>query len=880
MLQVEFSMPYRTAMGETIHCHFETSSHTSGSIALQSVDGVLWTGRLNLPESTQYIRYSYSVQGSNGMTMRREAGIIRTVELKGLQLVLCADNWFDTPMEHAFTHPSFIATVMPATDAPQVEGQLHFRLYAPPPPVGYTWAIIGESADLGAWQPQRALALHSHGSCCWGLQVARQTAIGAYKYILRSDNDPLQIIWEEGENRHFEMPVYANIGHIFRADHMPKVGEQHWRTAGVVIPLFSLRSEESQGIGDFGDLEAMIDWAAIAGMHTIQLLPINDTMATNTMADSYPYNALSVFALHPLYLDLRPWKKSAAYAQYSAVFHVLNQAPVLDYAGVSRAKMACLRELFIEQGVRTLASAAYQRFAKENADWLPAYALFCTLKEKYHTANFRTWKQLSAYDAYAVAHYLKSHTTERAEMDFYCFVQYLLFEQVERVHSYARKKGILLKGDLPIGVSRDSVDAWVSPQLFHFNGQAGAPPDAFAVAGQNWGFPTYNWEEMARNNYAWWRRRLEVMSHAFDAYRIDHVLGFFRIWEIPFEQTQGLLGRFRPAQPYSPEELVHFGFTASPQDYSVACISAARLAEIAEQTTYDIRRYFSQHNGMFYLNSDVDTQRKIVERVAEEEVRHLLMSVCTEVLFIADPQQSSCYHPRISAQQTYRYHQLKPEDQAAFNRLHDHFFYVRHNHLWAEEAFRKLSAITTPTLAKPQKTGMLPCAEDLGMVPASVKGVLEQLHILSLEIQRMPKTYGVRFDDTAGNPYYSVATIATHDMPPFRLWWARHIEERQAFWQEVMHYEGTAPEEATADLCTAVVAKHLASPSMLCLLAWQDWMATSPALRATDPATEQINEPANPHHYWSYRMHLTLEALHAATDFNAHLRYLIARSGR
>lgn len=883
MLQIEFTLPYRTAKGESIYCHFETSMQTLGSVALQSTDNEHWTARLNLPDGTQYVRYSYSVQSANGMMVRREEGVRREINLKDLQLVLCADRWFDTPLEHAFTHPSFVSAVMPASTATaDANKQLHMVLYAPLPPAGYSWAIVGESEALGAWQPKDALPLKHLRQCRWEVQLEREKEIGAYKYILRSNTDPLQVIWEAGENRSFSVPPYSDKGHIFHTDIAPEMGSERWRTAGVVIPMFSLRSEGSQGIGDFGDLQTMIDWAVEVGMHAVQLLPINDTTATGTASDSYPYNAISVFALHPLYLDLRPWKEKAYYEHYEAVFQDLNQKAELDYEGVYRAKLACLREIFLEQGLRILATPAYKKFAKENADWLPAYALFCTLRKKYKTANFRLWQELATYDTYAVAHYLKEHPAERAEMDFYCFVQFLLFEQMGRVHQYARTKGVLLKGDLPIGVNRNSADAWTCPQLFHFNGQAGAPPDVFAVAGQNWGFPTYNWEEMKRNGYAWWQRRLEVMAQAFDAYRIDHVLGFFRIWEIPFEQTQGVLGYFRPALPYTTEEISNFGFASSVEDYAVPCITPARLAELNEQTAHDLRPYFFLRQGKYYLSSEVDTQRKIAERVEDADLQRLLMNVCAEVLFIADPQKPSSYHPRIAGQQTYRFHSLSEEEQSAFTRLHDHFFYIRHNQFWAEEALGKLSAITAPTKGKAQEIGMLPCAEDLGMVPASVKGVLEQLHILSLEIQRMPKNYGVRFDNTAQNPYYSVATIATHDMPPFRLWWARQTEERQAFWQEVLHRNVNAPipEEATTDICAAVVAQHLTSPSMLCLLAWQDWLSISSELRASDPATEQINEPANPHHYWGYRMHLTLEALQAATDFNAHLRHFIARSGR
>lgn len=176
--------------------------------------------------------------------------------------------------------------------------------------------------------------------------------------------------------------------------------------------------------------------------------------------------------------------------------------------------------------------------------------------------------------------------------------------------------------------------------------------------------------------------------------------------------------------------------------------------------------------------------------------------------------------------------------------------------------------------------GMLPCAEDLGMVPASVKGVLEKLNILSLEIQRMPKTWGTRFADLKQNPYLSVATIATHDMPPLRLWWRESREQTQAFWSEALHHLGEAPVEATPEVCEEVVAAHLSCPSMLCLLAFQDYVAISPSLCSNSPEREQINVPANPNQYWRYRMHISIERLIQSTDFNEKLRGLIKMSGR
>jgi len=253
------------------------------------------------------------------------------------------------------------------------------------------------------------------------------------------------------------------------------------------------------------------------------------------------------------------------------------------------------------------------------------------------------------------------------------------------------------------------------------------------------------------------------------------------------------------------------------------------------------------------------------------------------VLFIEDPEKKGFYHPRISAQYTQAYRNLPPDQQAAFNRLYDDFFYRRHNQFWAEGAVKKLSALIS---AAPDSEDheelrtLLPCAEDLGMVPDGVKEVLQRLSILSLEIQTMPKDPKRRFGLLADVPYMAVDTIATHDMPPLRLWWKQNPGDAQAFWNEVLWRPGAAPAEADPATCEQILRNHLGSPAMLSLHAFQDWTAIDGSVANPNPDMEQINIPADPNHHWRYRMHITLEDLFAATNFNEHVRMLIRNSGR
>ena len=175
---------------------------------------------------------------------------------------------------------------------------------------------------------------------------------------------------------------------------------------------------------------------------------------------------------------------------------------------------------------------------------------------------------------------------------------------------------------------------------------------------------------------------------------------------------------------------------------------------------------------------------------------------------------------------------------------------------------------------------MLCCAEDLGMVPACVGPVMQTLGILSLEIQSMPKEIGVRFARLENNPYRSVATIFTHDMPTLRMWWEEDAERSQEYFNQILQIDGRAPEQMPGWLCKEVIARHLFSPSMLCLVSLQDWLAMDEELRIADPSVERINIPADSHHYWRYRMHLNIEQLIDADGFNNNVREMIERSGR
>ncbi|MBO4446785.1 MAG: 4-alpha-glucanotransferase, partial [Bacteroidales bacterium] len=376
------------------------------------------------------------------------------------------------------------------------------------------------------------------GNNIWAADFKRfpRKEFSSYEYLLLRDGIVERCEWDVHhlpENfrgsvkRDSWIEAPAGAGPFIRKHLNPRFDAAGFRGAGTVIPVFSLRSESSFGIGEFSDLKLLADWAAATGQCILQLLPVNDTTRKGDWADSYPYSPVSSFALHPLYIRLQDVGVEET-PEFLRVKEELEALPELDYPRVFSTKMAFLRAAFSAKGKTDVQSAAFRDFCARNAFWLDEYAAFCAKRDG-------------------------------VEADFHRWLQFHLDRQFSGAVAYAREKGVCFKGDLPIGVSADSADACFHPELFNLDSTAGAPPDFFSEHGQNWGFPTYNWEKMAEDNYSWWKRRLRKMAEYFDAYRIDHILGFFRIWEIPVKEKSGTEGHFNPSLPYTRKEIEALG---------------------------------------------------------------------------------------------------------------------------------------------------------------------------------------------------------------------------------------------------------------------------------------------------------------------------------
>jgi 4-alpha-glucanotransferase len=739
-------------------------------------------------------------------------------------------------------------------------------------------AIIGSSPELGEWQPERALLLGNEQYPVWKTTVnARPGQRIEYKYVLIEPASGTIRHWESGDNRVLEVPHATELA-IRHDEYFAHPGGQ-WKGAGVAMPVFSLRTQQSCGVGEFTDIKALVDWAASVNMDMVQILPVNDTIATHTWKDSYPYAAISVFALHPLYLNLDGLETYVNKAALTKKRKALNALDTVDYEAALSYKLAYARKVYDRAGEKTLASKEFKTFFRHNQHWLVPYAAFSYFRDQYGTANFNEWPDHRTYEAAAIDQLNDPKDPAYSDLAFYYYLQYHLDRQLAGAADYARERGIVLKGDIPIGIYRYSADAWVEPGLYNMDGQAGAPPDAFAAEGQNWGFPTYDWDAMAADGSRWWKQRFTQLARYFDAFRIDHILGFFRIWETPIEQVEGILGYFNPAIPVSIDELRERGISFDYDRYCRPYITDAWLAELFGPEADYVKNTFLLPVGgdRWQFREEVSNQRAIAAALPEDKA-HLekkLFRMVSNVLLLPVPDsQATAFHPRISLFDTYSYQQLDGHSQWQLRELHDDYFYRRQEDFWREQGMTKLPAMK-------DATDMLICGEDLGMVPACVPDVMRDLGILSLEIQRMAKNPQTEFLQPADIPYWSVCSPSTHDMPPIRLWWEEEEPgRRQRFYNQELGWWGEAPDTCSPELAGAIIHQHLHWPAMWTVFPLQDLLAMDGELRRDDPAAERINVPAIVQYYWRYRMHLSLEDLLAADDFNGRLREMLAQAGR
>lgn len=890
---LHFYLRYSTKFGQAIFVSGNATvlgnDDSANPFALTYLNDQLWHGsaEVDTKDMDEAVCYRYILKDENG-ELFTEFGNDRILELDKTKAseIVAYDTWnYAGEYENAFFTAPFTdvllkrKAVKEAAVKKPAKASHQFKVKAPLIKENEIICISGSGDVLNDWDKEKVLLLSKKDNW-WTIELDLSKAVFplGYKYGIYNSTDKKFIWFEDGNNR---VLLNEDGGDAFTVLHdgFAKLKKVNWKGAGVAIPVFSLRSKKSMGTGEFADLKLLVDWAKNTGLKMIQLLPVNDTTATYTWKDSYPYSAISAFALHPLLLNLEAVagkKNAAVVTALAAKQKQLNKLDKLDYEEVINVKIAAIRELYTLQKESFKDDLDYITFFELNRHWLEPYAAFSYLRDKYNTAEFSKWKTNSVYDEDAIQQLVSPLKAHYDEIALHYFTQYHLHLQLKDATEYAHRNGVIIKGDIPIGICRDSADAWVEPNLYHMDEQAGAPPDAFTAKGQNWGFPTYNWEAMQKDNFTWWRKRFEQMSNYFDAFRIDHILGFFRIWSIPANAVEGILGKFIPALPVLINELFAKNITYERHRYVEPYVTDLILVEFFGDKKEAVKKTFFE--GL-KLKESFNTQRKVeaffkTDKNFDNKVKQGLYDIISNVIFFeVEGSGGQEFHFRISMEDTSSFKNLDKHSQKELSELYINYFYHRQDELWKKEAMKKLPGLKS-------NTAMLVCGEDLGMVPHCVPEVMEQLGILSLEIQRMPKKTGLQFFHPKDAPYLSVVSPSTHDMSTIRAWWEEDSFTTKHFYKHLMGKTDEMPVYCEPWINKEIILQHLYSPAMWSVFQLQDLMGMNADIRRENPNQERINNPAEAEHYWNYRMHINLEDLLNENNFTEELKAYITESGR
>ena len=906
---VKFQIEYKTHLGQVLMVLGSLPELGEGIpqlgkiMHLKDAERGIWEYEIELEKVSEFT-YRYVVKDDNFETFIEEWGEERrfSQESQNDSLIIQKDSWRSISDSDLVLHSSAFLNAIFKTHEKKKDAKVkgdtknmmvvRFRPMVPRIKPGHVVAVSGSAKNLGAWKEDKALLLGNVNFPQWSgeVKVNINEFPLRYKYLIMN-SEGYNEFWEKSFDRVVELPGGDVPSVIEINDEKFDFPRFPWKGTGVAVPVFSLRRREGFGIGEFTDLKLLVDWSAEVGIKLIQILPVNDTVAKHSWTDSYPYAAISVYALHPIYINLKDIGKLESEINQEIIEaqgKYLNTLSKIDYEAVMALKSRFFKLIYDQKKKEFLKDPEFLEFFKTNEYWLRPYAAFSFLRDLFNTPDFSRWGEYSKPTAELLAQITDSDLYHYDDIAVHYFIQFHAHKQLLDAANYARLKGIVLKGDIPIGIYRNSVDAWLSPDLYHMDCQAGAPPDDFSAKGQNWKFPTYNWEEMEKDNYSWWQQRLKQLSNYFDAFRIDHILGFFRIWEIPSDQVEGLMGYFNPSIPYYRDEIQSRGIWFNEDRFCKPYIREhflyERFGDLTELVKYNY--LLPTASGCYDLHPDFNTQRKIEEyfkvepdtspdeRIKYERLTQGLFSLVSEVLFLPAPgTDGNAFFPRHALHFTKSYQELDQHTKHIINQIYLEYFYHRNEKLWESKAMAKL-----PVLKK--ATNMLLCGEDLGMVPACVPHVMGQLGILSLEVQRMPKDPKNTFGHPTAYPYLSVATPSSHDTSTVRGWWHENQAQSQRFYNEILGNYGEAPSDCNANIVQQIINQHLYSPSMWAIFAIQDLLGMDEDIRLPDPNAERINQPGNPNHYWRYRLHISLEDLLEEHGFNKFIRNQINSSGR
>jgi len=884
MKKIQINVNYKTQVGENLYIRIQQDDSQFVEYAMHYTENGFW--RWETETKAVSLSYNFIVKNSSEEILNEEINLHQINLNSHHSEYLILNSWNQPNFPENYLNTKILKQISAKKGFRKPRPKRHethrFSIQVPIYNTHESIVLLGNTEEMGNWNEEKPIPLKRINPLQWeiSLELSPSSQKIEYKYAILNHQTG-KLSFEEGENRKALPNKKENCVFVYQDQSYKFHAHEKWKSAGVAVPVFSLRTENSFGVGEFFDLKKLVDWAVKTHLSILQVLPVNDTTATHTWTDSYPYAAISVYALHPQYLALNQLSyplPAKANREFNSKRKELNTLPHVDYEAVMKGKWHLLFEVFKNRKKKILKDKNFAEFRKKNQEWLLNYAVFCTLRDKYGTADYKKWSALSTYKFKTVERYARPSHIEYDNVIFHSWIQYELHLQLKEAVDYAHSKNVFIKGDLPIGIYRYSVEAWSQPEQFGLEFQAGAPPDFFTAIGQNWGFPTYNWETMKQDGYRWWKNRFKALAQYFDVMRIDHILGFFRIWRMPLSATQAILGYFHPAVPISEEEFAYHGISFNPTRFLKPFINDAILwHSFGEEKKTIIETFLEEKNGLYYFLPEFDTQRKIEnyfqKTKGDFDTKMKLLSLASNVLFVEEEVNGKkMYHPRFGIYDTLSYQFLEPHlKEKLYHAFHDYFF-GRQEELWEKSGMEKLPVLL-------QATDMLICGEDLGFVPDCVPKVMNNLGIIALKVQRSPKEDVAYYHPQTAN-YENVVTYSTHDSTTLRQWWKEDRNLTQKYFNEQLQQSGEAPEELRCSLAEIVMKQHLYNQAMLAIFPIQEFLATDESLKNPDANAERINDPGTFPHYWKYRMHKTLEELIAADDFNSKIAFWIKDSKR
>lgn len=882
-MKLYFNIGYSAKIGEGLHLLITEDGAATKTHKMFYTENGLW--KCEVDYFSKSISYQYQQVDEKGNVLREEFVSHHLSFPHNYKEFLIFDEWNNRNFPENYLNNKILYNKLNQFVPEKVtvlKKHTHlFRIEAPIYNPSWRIVVFGSTESLGKWDYEKIVHLSQTDFGVWeaSIEIPENEFI-QYKYCIYDTDLGKVVDVETGENRFAVPNKQKDVLQILSNHYFKFKSYQMYHGAGVAIPVFSLRTEDGFGVGEFADMKKLAEWAKETDLGIIQILPVNDTTANYSWTDSYPYAAVSVYALHPQYLSLEnldfPIPKDLV-QEYQLEKAELNKLDLIDYEKVIAGKWKYLKAVFNIEKEKIYKDRNFKKFIKDNEDWLIPYAAFCVLRDKYKTPNFNDWKTHKKYIAGKISPFFSAKNKEYDNSMLHAWVQFQLHLQLKDAVNHIHSLGVSVKGDLPIGIYRYSVEAWAEPELFGMDFQAGAPPDQFTELGQNWEFPTYNWEAMKDNDYKWWKNRFKALEQYFDAMRIDHILGFFRIWRMPVSATQGILGYFYPAVPIVLEEFkalnIPFNFNRYCKPFITDQILWRYLGEDSSKAFEFLNNNF---DGTYSFKEEFDTQRKLSEyfkKHPQKSLEEKLILLCANVLFLTEERGGkTVYHPRFKVYNTDSYDYLSDwEKNSIYNLYHDYFF-KRQDHLWYEKAMEKLPVILN-------STKMLICGEDLGMVPSCVPIVMDELGIVALKVQRMPSD-DIPFYNPKNASYMNVVTASSHDSSTLRQWWTESKELTQSYFNKQLIQYGKAPEELDTNLAEIIMKQHLYNDAMLAVFPLQEFLATDGELTNPKMDNERINDPSVFPHYWRYRMHLNLESLIGKTFFNKKISDWIKDSGR